>query len=114
MELLDIKIGEKLRGIRENKGYKLREVGEIIGIDYSYINKIEKGKIPSLTKLKKLCALYNVPVAYLFEEETDDERNERDGLSERWRYFIKEMEQKDISPEEIILILDAFKVIRKL
>ena len=113
MEQLDKHIGEKLREIREKKGFTMREVAEIIDINYSYISKIEKGKIPSLEKLNKLCDLYGIPVASLFGEEVKTPKELQD-IGVEWISFAKEMEKKDISPEEIKQIMAALKLMNKL
>lgn len=113
MEKLDKQIGEKLRDIRERKGFTMRQVAEIIDIDYSYISKIEKGKIPSLDKLNKLCDLYGISVASLFGEEVKTPK-ELEEIGVEWITFAKEMEKKDISPEEIKQIMTALKLMNKL
>lgn len=113
VEKLDKQIGEKLRDIRERKGFTMRQVAEIIDIDYSYISKIEKGKIPSLDKLNKLCDLYGISVASLFGEEVKTPK-ELEEIGVEWITFAKEMEKKDISPEEIKQIMTALKLMNKL
>lgn len=113
MEQLDKQIGEKLREIREKKGFTMRQVAEIIDIDYSYISKIEKGKIPSLDKLNKLCDLYGITAASLFGEEVKTPK-ELEEVGVEWISFAKEMEKKDITPEEIKQIMTALKLMNKL
>jgi transcriptional regulator with XRE-family HTH domain len=91
----------------------MREVSEAIDIDYTYISKIEKGKIPSLEKLKKLCHLYGVQLSSLFGNEI----NVSDKLKEagvKWISFGEEMEQRDLTPDEIKKLLDALKIMKNL
>lgn len=38
--------GERLREIRKDKGMTLREVAERAGIDFTYLSKIENGRMP--------------------------------------------------------------------
>jgi transcriptional regulator with XRE-family HTH domain len=48
---------EKLKKFRMAKGYNQTEFAEIIGIDRSYYNQIERGKvIPSMALLEKIAA----------------------------------------------------------
>lgn len=48
---------EKLRKYRMAKGYNQTEFAEILGIDRSYYNRIEHGKItPSMALLEKIAA----------------------------------------------------------
>lgn len=41
-----MKFGERLREIRKEKRLTLREVAESAGIDFTYLSKIENGRIP--------------------------------------------------------------------
>ena len=113
MELLDKQIGEKLRKLREAKNLTTREVAEAIGITHSYVSRIENGKAPSLDKLKKLCDFYGVDVSFLFgdkKEPTDGLKN----LGVEWIAFAEDMNEKDISPEEIKNTLSMLKLLKKL
>jgi transcriptional regulator with XRE-family HTH domain len=113
MEKLDKQIGEKLKKLREQKNLTLREAAEKIGMAYSYISQIENGKVPSLDKLNKLCDLYGVKVSSLFGEEIEPD----DGLKQmgvEWIAFSKEMEQQNISVEELKKVLDTLKLLKKL
>jgi transcriptional regulator with XRE-family HTH domain len=113
VEQLDKQIGEKLKHLREQKNLTQREVAEKIDIDYSYISKIENGKVPSLDKLNKLCDLYGVKVSSLFGEEMEPD----DGLKKmgvEWIAFSKEMDQQNVTPEELKKVLDTLKLLKKL
>ena len=37
--------GEKIRELRRAKGYSLRSLAPIVGVGYSYLSKIENGKL---------------------------------------------------------------------
>lgn len=108
MEDLDKKIGLKLKKLREQLGYTMREVGDRTGIHFSYIGKIEKGQIPSLDKLNKLCELYNINMQSLFGEEIEVPKELYD-LGVEWIVFAKEMKQQNLTPEEIKSIIDVIK-----
>lgn len=107
---LDQKTGEKLRILRKQKGYTTREVGSRIGVTNSYISKIENGRIPSLTTLKKLCELYDVEIATLFGKKADipSEVNEP---KLKWIALGEEMEGKDLDADQV---REMVKLIRKL
>ena len=64
------KIGRRLKEARKEKGYSLRTVGDLLRVDYSYLGKIENGKVknPSLNNIEKLCKLYGISEASLFGE----------------------------------------------
>lgn len=57
-----MKIGQKLRGLREQKGMLLREVAANLEIDTAMISKIERDE-KSLKRehLKRLSELFNYP-----------------------------------------------------
>jgi transcriptional regulator with XRE-family HTH domain len=113
MENLDREIGDKLRKLREQKNLTMREVAEATNIDYTYISKIEKGKIPSLEKLKKLCNLYGIQLSSLFGNEIDlPNELKNDGV--KWITFGEEMEKRDLTPDEIKKLLDALKIMKNL
>lgn len=100
MEELDKKIGNKLKQLREQKEYTMREVAERTGIHYTYVGKIEKGQIPSLDKLNKLCDLYGISIQSLFGEEVEVPIELRN-LGVEWVTFAKEMQRENLSPDEI-------------
>jgi transcriptional regulator with XRE-family HTH domain len=108
MEELDIKIGHKLKKVREDLGYTMREVGERTGIHFTYIGKIEKGQIPSLDKLNKLCELYKINITSLFGEEIEIPGELRE-LGIEWITFAKEMKRENLTPEEIKNIVSVIK-----
>lgn len=63
-------VGEKLRKLREQKGLTLAEVADKIGKSTSLIGSIERtDRCPSLPSLIELAAFYEVPLAYLFEDD---------------------------------------------
>jgi transcriptional regulator with XRE-family HTH domain len=108
MEDLDKKIGHKLKKVREELGFTMRDVGEKTGIHFSYIGKIEKGQIPSLDKLNKLCELYKINIKSLFGEEIDLPEELRE-LGVEWVSFAKEMKRENLTPDEIKSIVNVIK-----
>lgn len=111
MENLDKRIGLKLKHVREKKGLSMREVGERTGIHFSYVGKIEKGQIPSLDKLNKLCTLYGLNMQSLFGEEIEvpDELKE---VGVEWVTFAKDMNKQNLSPDQIKNIIQVIKSIQ--
>lgn len=62
-------LGKRLKELRAEKNYSLRELAKIIGnISASYISDIENDRYePSLKKLKSIAKGLNVPTAYLLD-----------------------------------------------
>lgn len=111
MSELPKEIGEKLKRIRLEKGFSVREVGEQIGIHFTYVSKIEKGQKSSLEVLEKLCDFYGVPISSLFgkEQEVSDELKE---LGVNWITFAKDMDKENLTPEEIRKLIEVVKTLR--
>ena len=54
--MMVVKLSEKLKEMRKNKGLTQRELADKIGVSESYICQIESGKMVSIKKLDKLAA----------------------------------------------------------
>jgi transcriptional regulator with XRE-family HTH domain len=91
------RVGKNLRGLRDSKGYTLREVAEPLGIDYSYLSKVEKGQPASLELLQKLADFYKVDISYLFMEIPEELQE----IGVEWLEFSKEMSEKNVTPREV-------------
>lgn len=113
MDKLDQDIGLKLRKLRDELGLSMREVGERIGIDHSYVGKIEKGRIPSLNTLKKLCDFYGIQVSSLFGDEVEIPKELKE-IGVEWITFAKEMKKRELTPDEVKAVMEAFKAIKKM
>lgn len=62
-------LGEKLRGLREAKGWTLQYLSSRAGIDKSQLSRYEKdANDPSATSLRALASALDVRVGYLFDE----------------------------------------------
>lgn len=64
-----MKIGEKLKKLRTEKGYSLEFVARSIGTSFMTVRNWEVGKSnPRSTALKKISDFYGVTVEYLLED----------------------------------------------
>ncbi|WP_227766770.1 helix-turn-helix domain-containing protein [Zhaonella formicivorans] len=64
--------GEKIRELREERGYALADLAEKAGISVSYLSEIERGaKKPSLKIIDKLAQTLNVNKSLLVEVDQD-------------------------------------------
>lgn len=113
MEDLDIEIGLKLKKLREDLGLSQREVARRINIDHSYIAKIEKGKMPSLEKLKLLCGVYGIPIQSLFGDEIEIP-DTLQKLGVEWAVFAKNMKKKKLTPEEVEKMVEIVRALKNL
>ncbi len=81
MEIDKELIGNKIRMLRESKGWKQEDLGLKIDVDQSNITRIEKGKkLVGMDKIDKMLEIFDISFDYLFEDvlvashslETDD------------------------------------------
>jgi transcriptional regulator with XRE-family HTH domain len=56
-----------LRDLRQSRGWTQAEIAEFTGYSRVYINKLELGQVPnpSITLIRKLARLFNVPMEKL-------------------------------------------------
>lgn len=115
MDGLGIQIGNKIKELRKQKGVSLRTVGEAIGVDYSYISRIESGRKPSLDMLEKLAAYFEVPMDYLVGV-TEEEKTFMDDLHLTPEELINKYELvidgKPASKEEITMMINTIRLLR--
>lgn len=95
-------LGAKIRELRKEKKFTLRQVGEQTGMDHSYIGRIERGEItsPSLDTLQKIAEVLEVDISTFFGEkgQVPDELKE---IGVEWIRFAKEMKQRELTPEQV-------------
>ena len=79
-------LGQKLRELRHQKGYKLNEVAEGADLSISFISLIERDKASiSVENLNKLANFYNVRLFQIFQDiEEEDAYIVRDREMEDW------------------------------
>ena len=66
------KFGKKLRILREERGYTLRQLAEMVEVHYTHLNKIENGqKRPSTDLVLKISRLFDVTTDQLMKDELD-------------------------------------------
>ena len=78
-------LGQKLRELRHQKGYKLNEVAEGADLSISFISLIERDKASiSVENLNKLANFYNVRLFQIFQD-----------IEEEDAYIVRDREMKD-------------------
>lgn len=84
-------IGERIKILRQRKGYSLSELADLAGVSKSYLSYIERDlqKNPSLHVIAKIAAKLDTDIVYLLgitelaSAEVDNQ------LDEEWRTLIK-------------------------
>lgn len=65
-------IGRILRQLREERDVSIKEIADELNISSSHISQIERGiSSPSITMLKKLSNVLDVPITYFFEQDPE-------------------------------------------
>lgn len=65
------RFGEKLRVLREQHGFTLREFADMLGVHNSHISRIERGKKPSVELILKISRIFDVPIDILMKDELE-------------------------------------------
>ncbi|MCA1717291.1 MAG: XRE family transcriptional regulator [Actinobacteria bacterium] len=67
-----VKVGERLRRLRKERGWKLEDLAERTNLSRAYLSRLENGeRQPSLTALFHVAQAYGVAFSSLFESEPD-------------------------------------------
>jgi transcriptional regulator with XRE-family HTH domain len=94
-----LKLNEKIRKVRKDHGDTLEELADKINYNFSNLSKVERGVYkPTIEMIEQICDVYDVPISYFFAYENY--------VNDEWLLFIKEMEQKQISPDDLLNLLN--------
>ena len=72
-------IGDKIRKYRRQKGLSQERLGEIVGFSQSKISKIERGERgdwDSLSNLRLIAKVLEVPIEELISDRSDEGQND--------------------------------------
>ena len=93
-------IGEKIKLLREKKGFTQKEIAEHLNISQSTYARIETGESNSWASyLERLCNLLNVSPSELFNTDTFILNQKNDGDSQNG-YIINQLSEKLIDQYE--------------
>ena len=93
-------IGEKIKLLREKKGFTQKEIAEHLNISQSTYARIETGESNSWASyLERLCSLFEVSPSELFNTDTFI-LNQRNGRDSHNGYIINQLSEKLIDQYE--------------
>lgn len=102
-------IGNKIRDIRIKNGHTLEELGDKLNFNPSNLSKIERGvRKPTIELIDQLAEIYDVPVNYFFGEQGEIPEELKEYGAE-WVAFVEEMQEKNLTPDEIKAIIAIAK-----
>lgn len=111
--MMKLEMGKKLKRLRKHKNLTLQEVGDMIGYDYSGLSKIERGEREiSLDLLVQLCDIYETSLDSLLGIKKEPPKDLKD-IGVEWVGFINDMENKDLTPEQIKEYVDIIQKIKE-
>lgn len=69
---MEERVGNRLRLIRSERGFSLKSLSEMSGLNINTLSLIENGKTsPSVSTLQQLSTALTIPISYFFESEPD-------------------------------------------
>jgi transcriptional regulator with XRE-family HTH domain len=105
------KYGLQIRKLREKHGDTRDELAKKLGLSESGLGKYERGERSIKPEhLEQIAKVYEVPLSYFFGEEGEVPA-ELKAVGVKWISFIKEMEDKQLTPEQIKATLELIKQI---
>ena len=66
-------IGDRIRKYRRKKGLSQEQLGELVGFSQSKISKIENGDWDSLSDLRLIARVLEVPIEELITDRSDED-----------------------------------------
>lgn len=98
-------VGERIKELREKKGYSISELAKYAGVSKSYLSYIERNvqKNPSLQFLSKIAKTLDTSIEYLLGQDMEE------ALDEEWIALIKKAIDDGVDKSEFQKYLDFVK-----
>lgn len=92
-------IGERIKALREKKGYSITKLAELAGVSKSYLSYIERNvqNNPSLQVLAKIAFHLDSNIEYLLGEDLTPKVWVEDVLDEEWHSMIRDAVDEGMS-----------------
>ncbi|WP_169086915.1 helix-turn-helix domain-containing protein [Paenibacillus sp. PL91] len=104
-------IGERIKSLREKKGYSITKLADLAGVSKSYLSYIERNmqNNPSLQVMAKIAAPLDSNIEYLLGEEHLPKIHEDELLDEEWRSIIKDAVDEGMSKGDFQALKDLIR-----
>jgi transcriptional regulator with XRE-family HTH domain len=100
------KYGLAIRKLRERNGDTREDLANKLGMSESGLGKYERGERTIKPEfLEQVSQVYDVPLSYFFGEEGELPEELKE-VGAKWITFIKEMEERQLTPEQIKATLE--------
>jgi XRE family transcriptional regulator of biofilm formation len=104
-------IGERIKSLREKKGYSITKLADLAGVSKSYLSYIERNmqNNPSLQVMAKIAAPLDSNIEYLLGEEHLPKIHEEEILDEEWQLIIKNAVDEGMSKGDFQALKDLIR-----
>lgn len=104
-------IGERIKSLREKKGYSITKLADLAGVSKSYLSYIERNmqNNPSLQVMAKIAAPLDSNIEYLLGEEPLPKIHEDEILDDEWRLIIKKAVDEGMSKGDFQALKDLIR-----
>jgi len=110
-----MKIQDKIKKLRKNKGLGQKQLAEIVGINTTHLSRLETGRyLPSIEVLKKLADALQVSTDYLLSD-TDEDAKEITIQDQSFVDKIRLIDSLDEKEKETVInVIDAMLTKKKM
>lgn len=104
-------IGERIKSLREKKGYSITKLADLAGVSKSYLSYIERNvqNNPSLQVLAKIAYHLDTNIEYLLGEELAPKVWVDHVLDEEWQTLIRDAVDEGMSKGDFQALKDLIK-----
>ncbi|NIK76111.1 XRE family transcriptional regulator of biofilm formation [Paenibacillus castaneae] len=104
-------IGERIKSLREKKGYSITKLADLAGVSKSYLSYIERNmqNNPSLQVMAKIAAPLDSNIEYLLGDESLPKLHENDLLDDEWRSIIQNAVEEGMSKGDFQVLKDLIR-----
>ncbi|MBZ5749714.1 helix-turn-helix domain-containing protein [Metabacillus rhizolycopersici] len=104
-------VGERLRELRQEKGYSISELAELAGVSKSYLSYIERDvqKNPSLQFLKKIASSLETDVEGLLGTSSSDVQSKDFVFDDEWSNLLNKAINEGMSKKDFKEFRDYLK-----
>lgn len=104
-------IGERIKNLREKKGYSITKLADLAGVSKSYLSYIERNmqNNPSLQVMAKIAAPLDSNIEYLLGEESLPKLHENEFLDDEWRAIIQSAVEEGMSKGDFQTLKDLIR-----
>lgn len=99
-------IGERIKKLRQQKGYSITELAGLAGVSKSYLSYIERNlqNNPSLQVLSKIAGPLNTSIDFLLGSPILPPKKSEKGLDAEWKALIERTITEGVSTGEFELV----------